>query len=273
MNQLRSDESFSKLSVVILLTNAHSHMKTQHYQLEILYSCHLPWQQMPEVGDGRYCHQCDKIVPDLRQAADDEVVRTMLAQGEHACGIVHNSQLNRVLTLRESPQQRNHRLLHVLLGSMTLLYGTLSQHSKAQAAAPKRQEQVIGDSTQGKASSEKKIAVLPRCREIEGRVISDDSTAKFLPFAKLKIPKYGITSICNNRGYFHIDLPDYADDDSVSVTFEYLFYKTKTIVCKVLPDSTIVRLQYDAAAEEKHRQEVKNNNDDVTVGLMPARLK
>ncbi len=76
--------------------------------------CTQPWEQMTASGDGRFCHNCQKMVIDFTTWSDAALHQFLQGKREKVCGRFLASQLNRPITIPPQPHSKLYRMVVAL---------------------------------------------------------------------------------------------------------------------------------------------------------------
>ncbi len=75
-------------------------MKT-NITLSVPHPCREKWETLTSTAEGGYCSTCQKVVVDLTQMTDDEIIHFVSQKRSHTCGRLRADQL-RSLPVRAS---------------------------------------------------------------------------------------------------------------------------------------------------------------------------
>ncbi|MBG6234323.1 TonB-dependent SusC/RagA subfamily outer membrane receptor [Pedobacter sp. CAN_A7] len=167
-------------------------------QLIMTNPCSENWDDMQQIGAGKYCDRCEKNIVDLTDKSDAELIKFFNKKEDNVCGRLLSTQLDRKLV--QPPSKINWQWL------MSLAIGA-SVVSPALAQKPS-QDTIQGDKSSALRSLSFESAVkssILRDR-ISGKVI-DEGTGKALAGVKVRQKGFqNVIAITDRAGMFQLDL-------------------------------------------------------------------
>ncbi|OUR95058.1 hypothetical protein A9Q87_00515 [Flavobacteriales bacterium 34_180_T64] len=185
-------------------------------QINIPKPCHEDWNKMTLEDKGRHCQVCEKTVIDFTKTTDEQIIKTLGAQGS-LCGRFKKNQLDRDIVL--SRKDRNNYLSFVA-SSLFAFLSIGTQEVKAQ-----NKDKIIKVDSLTRQSIKDKVGTSILNKKMITGMVTDETNGYPLPFINIIIKGTTSGTQTDFDGKFRLKV---AKNDIL--VFSYLGMKTKEIV-------------------------------------------
>jgi CarboxypepD_reg-like domain len=184
--------------------------------------CSESWEQMDDLGQSRFCANCQKCVTDFTQMSDRAIVQFLQNQSGEVCGRFNESQLERDLFAVELKQNK---YLNAFF-SMTLASALgFSQEAKARPMHPL----TIAHSEKDSVPSFKNQLLTSKDSTLLGGIVQDAATGKPLFGATVMLEDTNIGAKTDVNGQFEFTVANHLIQENKILTIFYIDYEFKII--------------------------------------------
>lgn len=209
-------------------------------EFKIPQPCHVNWQQMEPVEQGRFCNACTKTVIDFSMMTDAEIVQHFSATSGNICGRFYTGQLNRSVTV---PDNASKQSLWQYVWKMVLAISLNVSAANAQEKPVQKKGAVSGQRAGGiQPRFEVDVEQGLMHREIRMKILDAEDNLP-IPFASINIPQLNLMMAADSLGCFEVPAPSNTDDftiDISSVGYEAKLVSSKLVFNKESLDNTIL---------------------------------
>ncbi len=215
-------------------------LNRKSYKIKQTFSCDQRWRDMKEMGDARFCDQCEKKVFDLTTASDIRLYKLLKESEGQVCGRISPEKLNRKIHETSPFKIEVSKKYLTIPAILTALIGLLRSKSViAQTTADVPQVKIEHADIEVSGSEEEKILV-------RGVVRESDHAKEVLPFANVAVKKNSVViggATTDFDGKFQVKI-DQKFKGEVELEVSYVGYETTTRTIKVgLPEEIEVEIE------------------------------
>jgi len=185
---------------------------------------------MPGDDIDRYCSHCSKLVSDLTQLNDDQILERIKKTNGKLCGRLKEKQLQRDYAVNKKGNTNSliPKFLSglLLLGLADTIYANEVKTKTEIVENRHLNEKRIRDKEEQKIASKDSLKNI-----IEGQVI-DAETKEPLMFANVILKDKKIGTIADENGNFRLVIPESLISEQITIVIKYVGYKETEFVIK-----------------------------------------
>jgi carboxypeptidase family protein len=98
-----------------------THLHTNRFSISS--PCHEKWENMTPVNDGRFCDKCKKVIFDLTQKTDGQIMKIKTGNNGEICGLMRDEQIGRNQKLEWMIKQDYFQKISIFIIALVMVFG------------------------------------------------------------------------------------------------------------------------------------------------------
>jgi CarboxypepD_reg-like domain len=222
--------------------------------------CSESWEQMDDLGQSRFCANCQKCVTDFTQMSDRAIVQFLQNQSGEVCGRFTESQLERDLVAVEFKQNKYLKALFSMTLASTIGF---SQEAQARPTLPL----TIAHSEKDSIPSSKNQLLTSKDSTLLGGIVQDAATGKPLFGATVMLQDTSIGAKTDTKGQFEFRVANHLIQENKILTIFYIDYEFKIIDLSTISMEKPLAILLAETPVACHTKQVEIVKDVTITGL------